>query len=73
MHFPVLIIRHRILLQLFRHRIIINYPGTAVTYQFHDIEQFAGIASAIAQQRFCFLDLQSQIPDVLVFGQHPVH
>ena len=53
MHFPVLVIRQRILLEAVYHRGIVNDDEGIVAggfhHQFEDVEQLAGIASAIAQ------------------------
>ena len=59
MHLAVLVVSHRVLLQLFGDSLVVDYFDSAVTNQLNDIEQLTGISSAVPQERIGVLDFQS--------------
>ena len=71
MHIALLVVSQRILLQLFFHHLIGDdhlVGASRFHHQFQDIEQFSGIATAEAEHRAGFLQLNLLLTEFHILG-----
>ena len=76
MHFTVFVVGQRILLQQVHHHFIGNHQvfvgGRCLSNQLQDVEQFACVASAVAQHGTRFLQFNMALAQLSVFGESTV-